>query len=116
MIRSYSRAARVQELIHAEVSEMLQRRIKDPRVQGLVTVVEVEVTGDLRRATVFVSVYGDSSSRKRAMKGLQHATGFVRHELFKRLDMKRVPEITFKLDERIDYARHIEELLREARH
>ncbi len=114
MIHPYPRSVRLQELIHAEVSEMLQRRIKDPRVQGLVTVVEVEVSRDLRKATIFVSVYGDSSSRARAMKGLERATGFVRHELFKRLDIKRVPEITFKLDERLDYAQHIEELLRGA--
>ena len=115
MIHPFPRSLRLKELIHSEVSEMLQRRIKDPRVQGLVTVVEVEVSGDLRHATIYVSVYGDEGQKKSAMKGLDRATGFVRHELFKRLDIKRVPDIHFKLDERMDYAQHIDELLRKAR-
>lgn len=112
MIHPYPRSARLQELIHEEVSAMLQKTIKDPRVQGLVTVVEVEVSSDLRKATIFVSIYGDEAVRKRAMAGLEHARGFVKRELFRRLEIKRVPEIAFKLDERMEYAQHIEELLK----
>lgn len=115
MIHPYSRSVRLQELIHEEVSGILQRTIKDPRIQGLVTVVEVEVTDDLSKAIIFVSIYGDKVVKTRAMAGLRHATGFVRRELFKRLDMKRVPEIVFKLDDRMQYVQHIEELLKSAR-
>ncbi|WP_067617566.1 30S ribosome-binding factor RbfA [Dissulfuribacter thermophilus] len=113
MVNPYPRSNRVKELIHFEVSEMLQREVKDPRLQGMVTIVEVEVTKDLRKAKIFVSVYGATDTRQKAMEGLNRAKGFIRHELWKRLDMKRVPEIEFVLDERVDHALKIERLLRE---
>ena len=77
---------------------MLLGEIKDPRVQGLVTVMDVEVSDDLRHAKIFVSVVGDQMQRKAAVDGLTRAAGFVRKTLGSRLDLKRVPELSFRLD------------------
>jgi len=106
------RPGRLGEVIQREVSIMLQRDIKDPRLQGLVTVVETKVSRDLQRAEVYVSVYGSDEERRQVMEGLRQAAGYVRHELWKRLKVKKVPEIRFVLDQRVEDALRIERLLR----
>ncbi len=110
----YSRARRVAELIHSEIGIMLQKGVKDPRLKGnMVTVVEVEVTNDLKKATVFVSVYGSDDEKKEVMQGLKSAAGFIKRNIFKTLALKRPIDIIFHLDDRLDYAMKIEELIRE---
>ena len=110
--RSYSRSDRVADLLKEEVAGMLLTEIKDPRVQGLVTIMTVKVTKDLRRATFGVSVMGDERSRSRAMTGLRKASGFIRFTLGKRLKIKRIPELHFELDRTLDAQEHIELLLK----
>ncbi|NDY41904.1 30S ribosome-binding factor RbfA [Dissulfurirhabdus thermomarina] len=105
------RARRVGDLIRDEMADLLQRRIKDPRVQGLITVMAVEVTADLRHARVQVSVLGGQDRRDAAMAGLESAKGFVRRALGRRLDLRRTPEITFSLDRSLDAQERIQRLL-----
>jgi ribosome-binding factor A len=104
------RQEKLGELIAAELSELLRTRVKDPRV-GFASITHVEVSGDLRHAKIFVSVMGSAEEQVATMKGLKHATGFLRHELASRLVLRFMPELAFKLDTSIAEGAHILELL-----
>jgi ribosome-binding factor A len=104
------RQKRVAELLHKEMSLLIQQRVGDPRL-AFVTVTGVEVTPDLRRAHVYVSILGDDEARQAALTALAHATGFFRHELAATLDLRFVPELLFHLDVSLDRAERIDELL-----
>ncbi len=97
------RVARVGESIRREVSHLLLSGIKDDRVgMGMVSVTDVQVSGDLQHAKIFVSIYGSSEAKAEAMAGLKSATGFVRTELGQRLRLRRTPEVIFLEDESIE--------------
>lgn len=106
------RAQRVGEQIKKEVSDIFARGIKDPRVQ-FVTVTDVEVTGDLQQATIFVTVLGEEEDKEEAFQGLEKARGFIRSEIGKRIQLRKTPEIFFSFDESIEYGNRIESLLRD---
>ena len=105
-----TRQEKVKELLRAEISEIIRRELKDPRV-GFVTIIDVEVTSDLKQAKVFVSVLGSDEEQKKTMKALRCASGFIRSEFAKRVAMKTVPEIEFCVDETVKYGAKIFELL-----
>ena len=93
------RIARVASLIKREVSQMLLYGIKDDRVgAGMVSVTDVDVSGDLQHAKIFVSIYGTEEAKAETMAGLQAATGYVRSELGHRVRLRRTPEVVFKED------------------
>ncbi|MBU6228815.1 MAG: 30S ribosome-binding factor RbfA [Cyanobacteria bacterium REEB459] len=97
------RVERVASLIKREVSRMLLSDIKDDRVgAGMVSVTEVDVSGDLQHAKIFVSIYGTDAARVETMAGLKAATGFVRRELGQRMGLRRTPEILFKEDRGVE--------------
>ncbi len=104
------RRARVAEQILKELGEILHHRIKDPR-KGWLTVTRVELSRDLLYAKVGVSVYGDEKAKRDAMDVLRRAGAFIRSELGKRLRLRQVPEIHFKLDESIEYSQRIHDIL-----
>ena len=104
------RIEKLQELIKQEVSKMLLYDIKDPRI-GFVTVTEVEMTGDLREAKIFVSIMGNDEQIKHTMEGLQSALRFVRREIGKRIRLRFTPEISFAPDKSLDYSEHIQKIL-----
>jgi ribosome-binding factor A len=106
------RATRVGEQMKKELGEIIGRKIKDPRI-GFVTVTDVEVTGDLQQAKVFISVLGDEEQRQNTLKGLAKAKGFIRSEIGQRIRLRKTPEITFEFDESVDYGNRIESLLAE---
>lgn len=97
------RVSRVASLIKREISQMLLNEIKDERVgMGMVSVTEVDVSGDLQHAKVFVSIYGTDEARATTMQGLQAATGHVRSELGHRIRLRRTPEVVFLEDRSIE--------------
>lgn len=106
------RTSRVAEQMKKEVGEILNQKIKDPRV-GFVTVTDVDLTNDLQQATIYVSVLGDESEKEATLVGLSKASGFVRSEVGKRIRLRKVPEITFKFDEAHEYGNHIDAILRQ---
>lgn len=106
------RVRKLQEFIKQEVSQMLMRGMKDPRI-GFTTVTDVEVTGDLRQATIYVSLFGSDKEKKDTLQALKHARGHVRSELGRILNLRHVPEIDFDQDTSLDYSMHIESLLHE---
>jgi len=109
-----ARARRLGEAIAQIVAEMLERRIKDPRL-GFVTVTEARVTGDLREATVFYTVYGSEEERAGSAAALASAAGLIRSEVGRQTGVKHTPSITFQPDTVPDTARNIEELVARAR-
>lgn len=104
------RANRVGEQMKKELSDIIGRKIKDPRI-GFVTVTDVQVTGDLQQAKVFISVLGDDEQKENTLKGLAKAKGFIRAEIGHRIRLRKTPEIIFEFDESIDYGNRIENLL-----
>lgn len=97
------RVARVAELIKREVSQMLMTDIKDDRVgTGMVSVTDVDVSGDLQHAKIFVSIYGTEAAKAETMAGLKSATGFVRSELGARIRLRRTPEVVFLEDRSLE--------------
>jgi ribosome-binding factor A len=97
------RVSRVASLLQQEVSQMLLNDIKDDRVgDGMVSITDVDVSGDLQHAKIYVSIYGTEEARKETMAGLQSATGFVRRELGKRIRLRRTPEVRFIEDRGIE--------------
>ncbi len=104
------RQRRVSELIHRELSWLLMREVRDPRLAD-VTVTEVRVTGDLLLARIYFSVLGDAEAEKEALAGLESACGFLRTQLAGRLSLRFMPELLFEVDRSAAYGRRIEELL-----
>lgn len=104
------RIEKLQELIKQEMSKMLLTDLKDPRI-GFVTVTDVEMTGDLREAKIYVSVMGGAEQVKSSLEGLNSALGFVRREIGQRVRLRFTPEISFALDTSLDYGDHIQKLL-----
>lgn len=91
------RADRVAESVRALVAELLIRDIKDPRI-GMVTLTAVELTDDLRHGRVFFSCVGDEAARERSLNGLRSASGFIRAQVGRRLQLRYAPELTFVFD------------------
>jgi ribosome-binding factor A len=109
-----ARARKLGERIAQIVAEMLEHRIKDPRL-GFVTVTEARVTGDLREATVFYTVYGSEEELAGTAVALASATGLIRSEVGRQTGIKHTPSIAFQLDKIPDTARNIEDLVARAR-
>src|SRR5699024_7772575 len=93
-----TRTNRVAEQMKKEIGEIINQKIKDPRV-GFVTVTDIDLTNELQHATVYVSVLGDVSKKEKSVIGLSIASGFIRTEVGKRIRIRKVPEVEFKLEE-----------------
>lgn len=108
----YQRSHRVGEQIQKEISALLLKGLKDPRI-GFVTITAVKVTADLGQARVFFTVMGEESVRRETGQGLASATPYLRRELGKRLRLRHVPELIFEFDTALEYGNRIESLLQE---
>ena len=111
------RVSRVAELIKREVSQMLIHGIKDDRVgTGMVSVTDVDVSGDLQHAKIFVSIYGTDEAKAQTMAGLKSATGYVRSEIGHRIRLRRTPEVVFVEDRSIERGNRVLSLLNQLNH
>jgi ribosome-binding factor A len=104
------RLQRVNQLIREEISHLVQRELKDPRL-GFVTVTEVDVAKDLRSAKVYVSVLGSDAQWQASLEALESARGFIRNWLLPRLRLRSVPHLTFHPDRSMAHAAHIQTVL-----
>jgi ribosome-binding factor A len=111
---SNPRVRKVADRIQVVVAEMLERRVKDPRL-GFVTITDVRVSGDTQQASVFYTVLGEDEEVVGSAAALESATGLIRSEVAKQLGMRHAPTIEFIHDALPDTARHIDELLERAR-
>ena len=106
------RQQRVAEAVRAEISHMLQYELKDPRL-GFASIVQVEMSRDLRHAKVYVSVYGSEEEQAATLQALESAKGLIRREVTRRLKLRYAPEIVFVPDESIAHGARIAQLLRQ---
>lgn len=112
-MRENPRIVKIGQEIKREVSVLIAREIKDPRVsEGMVSVTNAEITPDLKYCKVYVSVLGDEKVKKDVLEGLRNAAGFIRKEIASRINLRITPEFTFKIDDSIEYSAHIEEMFK----
>ena len=105
------RTDRVSVLIQRELSDIIQRELKDPRV-GFCTISQVQVSTDLRYADIKVSVVGDKQQKRNSITGLKSAAGFLRREVVQRIGLRHAPELRFELDDSVDQLMRIDRLLK----
>jgi len=111
-MKSYNRSDRIKQQIKRELSEIIQRNeLKDDRIGGIVSIIDVKVSGDLRNVKVYFSVYGDESQKVGTLAALEEATGFLRGELCRRLGIRFAPELVFKLDDSFEKGQKVIDLL-----
>ncbi|MDR1759019.1 MAG: 30S ribosome-binding factor RbfA [Fibrobacter sp.] len=108
------RMERLGELFREEISKLLQKGLKDPRI-GFATINRVDVTEDLSYAKVYVSVMGSDKEKQSTMIGLRQSASFIRQVLGKGIKIRKVPELQFVLDENLEHAMHIQSILHELR-
>jgi len=104
------RAVRVGELLKEEISQIILREMKDPRI-AFVSVTDVDVSGDLRHAKVFISVFGTDKEKEETMEGLKKARGYIRKLVGERIKIHHTPEIIFRYDDSIEQGVHISEII-----
>jgi ribosome-binding factor A len=111
---SSQRAQRVAETIHKEISSLLIKGLKDPRI-GFVTITAVDVTPDLRQAKVFYTLMGSQAERDENQSGLDSCASYIRQQLGRHLRLRYIPEVRFEYDTSFDYGQRIEKLLSEVK-
>ena len=107
------RIERVNSLIRQEISELLQRQVKDPRLSSFIAVTEVSTSSDLKYAKIFVSCLDSEVKKQETLNVLTSASGFFRSELFKRLRLRYTPELSFQWDDSIEQGSHLLQLIDE---
>jgi len=112
VLRQYKRADRVSDLMQQEISDIIQKQIKDPRI-GFCTIMRVDLSDDLSHAKIRVSIMGSEDDQKRTLAGLKSACGFIRREIGRRIELRNLPEIVFILDKSIDHSIRIAQLIKE---
>lgn len=105
------RIQRLNSLLRHEISELLQRQVKDPRLGSFVTITEVSISPDLRQARIFVSHIGSEEEKQETLSALASASSFFRRELTKRLRLRRIPELSFQWDDSIERGVHLLKLI-----
>lgn len=111
---------RVNGEVQKVLSEVIRSEIKDPRIHPMTSIVMVEVAPDLKTCKAFISVLGDEEAQQNTIKGLQSASGYIRRQLARELNLRNTPEIQFILDQSIEYgvnmSRRIDELAKSINH
>ena len=110
---SSRRIARLNDAFREEISDLLRRQIKDPRLSVFITVTHVEISADISHAKVYVSVMGTEEERQSALEGLQAASSFLRREISHRLSLRRTPELSFRRDDSMEQGARVLDLLDE---
>ncbi len=109
----FRRTDRINEQLRQEISYLIRDEVRDPRV-GMATVTAVQTSPELDHARVYITTMGDEAEKAAALAGLMSAAPFIRGQLGRRLHMRRIPELHFEIDRKLEDARRIEDLLREA--
>lgn len=107
------RIGRLNEEIKKELSILIKKQIKDPRVSEFVSITDVHTTNDLRYAKVFISIYGNKEQQEETLLGLKNAGGYLRREIGKKIRLRYTPELLFEMDHSIEYGMHINSILKD---
>ena len=109
------RTDRINEQLREEISMLLTRSIKDPRLNGIISITRVISSGDLRSARVYISVMGNNQTKQEALAGIQSAASFLRRELRDRINMKHTPFLTYELDASMEEADQLLRLMNQVK-
>jgi len=112
---AHDRPARVAEELQREISTLLARGLKDPRIKGFITVTGAKMSPDLKEATVYVSIHGEEAVRKETLAGLRAAAGYLQREAARNLGLRWVPHLRVVYDESVEEGDKIERLLKEVK-
>ena len=112
-MQKHYRSGRLGEEIKKIISELMRKELKDPNIADITSITAVDVTSDGSYATVYLSVLAEEEKKKETVEALTRAAGFIRGRIGKRIQIRHVPELTFKLDTSLDYGMHIEKILDE---
>ncbi len=104
---------RINGEVQRVLAEIIRSELKDPRINPMTTVMEVEVAPDLKSAKAYISVLGDKESQENTLAGLNSAMGFVRNQLAKRINLRNTPEIRFVMDQSVEYGINMSKLIDE---
>lgn len=104
MKRTSIKNTRINGEVQKELSRIISREIKDPRIHEMTSVTQVMVTPDLKECKAYISVLGDEQAQADTLAGLQSATGYIRRELARSINLRNTPDITFYIDQSIEYA------------
>ncbi len=107
-----NRMDRVNEEFKKEISKIIDSDLKNPNITGIISVTKVKTSSDLKSARVYISLL-NSKSKKNTLQGLKNASGFIRSELAKRVNLRYTPELIFELDESLEYGARIDSILNE---
>ena len=110
--RNNNRLNRIDEEYRKELSQIIGYELKNPNITGIISVTKVKVTPDLKYAKVYISIL-NSKNTKETMEGLKKSSGFIRTELAKRINLRNTPELTFVLDDSIEYGAKIDSILKD---
>jgi ribosome-binding factor A len=105
------RTERLNDLLREEISQVLHHQVRDPRLGGILSITHVDISPDMRYARVFVSILGSDEEKDKAFQGLRRAQGFFRRELAHKLNLRRTPLLSFHLDDSIEEAARVLELM-----
>ncbi len=107
------RTERISSLIRQEISELLREQVNDPRLRSFISITRVTTSVDLSHTKVFFSIFGGEVTKEEVLKGFAAASGFLRHELASRLQLKHIPQLSFHLDESIEKGARVLKLIDE---
>lgn len=110
--KNTNRMDRVNEEFKKEISKIIDQDLKNPNITGIISVTKVKTSSDLKSARVYISLL-NSKSKKNTMQGIKNASGFIRSELAKRVNLRYTPELIFELDESLEYGAKIDSILNE---
>ncbi|HIW25735.1 MAG TPA: 30S ribosome-binding factor RbfA [Firmicutes bacterium] len=110
-----NRMTRVNDEITKELANIIRGELKDPRIGVMTSVLRVETTQDLKYCKIFISVLGNDEEKKEVMKGLKSASGYIRHLLAERINLRITPELMFRLDDSVEYGIKMSKLIEQIR-
>lgn len=105
------RIIRIANEMRKVISDLVMYELKDPRIPLMTSIVQVKLTKDLKYGKVYVSVFGDESEKAQAIIALKSSSGFIKREIGKRMIIRAIPELTFELDESMEYGAYMSELI-----
>ncbi len=107
----HSRGERIQKTLIKEISDIIQHKLKDPRITGIISVTDVELSPDYKYAKAYISIFAEEETKKDIMSALEECTSYVRREVSKRIKIRHTPELKFVRDDSIERARKIEDII-----
>ncbi len=106
-----TRGEKIKKALVREISEIVQKRIKDPRIEGIISVTDVELSPDYRHAKVYISIFGSDEQKEMIMEAIEESSSFIRKEVGRRIRLRHVPELRFTLDESLERGKKITDLI-----